>query len=354
MRWFPRRRNGHGTRVADRLDRAGAVLLPAIAYGDSAGAPFEGEPAQTITDFRLTSYTDEMIGTVPAGVWTDDTQLSVAVARALISVGGFDLDRIAFEHVVQLESAPLVMVGKLAVVWGWGPSTVAAVDRVRRGVPVGAAGTPGGAGNGVLMKLAPLVWWQVSTGMLVEEAVAQWDAFTTLTHDSAVARVCTRVHATVLWHLLVEWGRPVGDVVEVALDAARRHEQLLDAEPHVSEELSFLRQCVPGDCEQLVRGQVCGPSARGGRLYGFHAPETLAVVYGAFLQWGSCRRLDEVVYGVIGLGGDCDSTAAVLAAMAVCGAGGDIVLPDDLPAVMHFDELRGLSADLVAAARSAR
>lgn len=335
-----------------RLDHAGTALLPAVAYGDCAGSPFEGEPAQSNTGSRLSSYTDGIAGSVPAGVWTDDTQLSVAVTRALIGAGGFDLDRIADEHVVSLEAAPLVEVGGITVVWRWGPSTVAAIDRVRRGVPARAAGTVGGAGNGVLMKLAPLVWWQVACGVGAAGAVEQWDAFTTLTHDSSIARVCTRVHGTVLWYLLDRGGQ-VGDIVEIALSAASQHERLLGAEPHVSEELSFLRDCVPGDCEARLRARVCRRSGRGDNLYGFYAPETLAVVYGAFLQWGSRRSLGDIVYGVISLGGDTDTTAAIVSAMAVFGAGGDLDWPADMPLVMQLDELRGLSGDLVSAARGA-
>lgn len=49
-------------RLRARLDRAGTALLPAVAYGDCAGSPFEGEPAQANTGSRLLSYADGMAG----------------------------------------------------------------------------------------------------------------------------------------------------------------------------------------------------------------------------------------------------------------------------------------------------
>ena len=111
----------------------------------------------------------------------------------------------------------------------------------------------------------------------------------------------------------------------------------------------------PGACEQQLRDHVCRLSPYGGGLYGFYAPETLAVVYGGLLQWGRAdRTLADLVYNVIGLGGDTDSTASILAAMAILATGGAIALPDDMHTVQRVDDLTALSVRLAATAMGPR
>jgi ADP-ribosylglycohydrolase len=102
------------------LRRAGELLIPAIAYGDAAGEPFEGEPAGAAVN-SLTAGCDPVFGAHPAGVWSDDTQLSIAMAQGLIHAGRFDLDAIAHEHVIQFLATPAVVVGDGVAVRGWGP-----------------------------------------------------------------------------------------------------------------------------------------------------------------------------------------------------------------------------------------
>lgn len=339
----------------DRFRSAGESLLAAIAYGDAAGAPYEGEPARPIHVRQLVGYDSPVFGPSPAGGWTDDTQLSLAVARALIASDQFDLDRIADEHLRQLHQTPKATIGDVTLVRGWGPSTVAAVDRYRCGAPPADSGTPNGAGNGVLMKMAPLVWWQSATGPSEDAAIAQWDALTAFTHRSLVARVCTRVHGTVLRRLLEHPDLSGADTIALALAAARHHEQEIGAPPHTSAELQIVGSWTPGACEQQLRDHVCRLSPHGGGLYGFYAPETLAVVYGALLRWGTVgRTLADLVYHVIGLGGDTDSTASILAATAILATGGAIELPEDMNTVQRVDDLTALSVRLAATALGPR
>lgn len=337
----------------ERLRKVGKLLLPVIAYGDAAGAPYEGEPAQP-NKGRLVPYDTGLFGIAPAGQWTDDTQLSVAMARSLIVSGEFDLDRIAHEHAVQLRTTPVrTMPSGVLVALGWGGSTVSAVDLFMKGTPPSETGSPGGAGNGVLMKVAPLVWWQSACGTSAQQSIEEIDALTGFTHDSAVARVCSRVHGTVLRFLLEHGGDPE-EIVSVALRAAHAHEENLAAPTHISEELQYLKGLIAGDCEQHVRSKVCGLSVRARNLYGFYAPETLAAVYGAYLQWGGRRRFDELIYNAISLGGDTDSTASMIAAMALFGAGGDIDMPADIETVHKIEDLRLLSAKLATTAVEGR
>ncbi|MDO8425815.1 MAG: ADP-ribosylglycohydrolase family protein [bacterium] len=127
--------------------------------------------------------------------WTDDTQLALATARALVRGNGFDLRRIAAEHVVEYMRERR----------GWGRSTergiaeLAAQDR-QPGQPVRDPAAHG-MGNGVAMKVLPLA---LMTAMPPGKVSAQtFDAhlrhivghseqlqqFAQLTHRDACARI---------------------------------------------------------------------------------------------------------------------------------------------------------------------
>ena len=127
-----------------------------LAVGDALGKPVEGLPASLIErEFgRITNYITipqhEDFDGLPPGTCTDDTQLSLAVARAFIKGGHFDLDAIAAEHCAEFHKS----------VAGWGDTTREAVARIVNGVHLSQAAQADkprrGTGNGVAMKVAPV------------------------------------------------------------------------------------------------------------------------------------------------------------------------------------------------------
>ena len=101
-----------------------------IGIGDALGKATEGLSASLIErEFgRITTYFNlpqhEDFDGQPPGTWTDDTQLSLTVARGFIAAGSFDLDAIAREHCIEFHKN----------VAGWGDTTLEAVARIVAGV----------------------------------------------------------------------------------------------------------------------------------------------------------------------------------------------------------------------------
>lgn len=97
-----------------------------IAIGDALGRPCECLPASLIAREyeRITEYFQnpqhKYFDGEPAGSWTDDTQLSLAVARGFLPTGQFDLDAIAEEHCTEF----------MRTVAGWGNTTRDAVAKI--------------------------------------------------------------------------------------------------------------------------------------------------------------------------------------------------------------------------------
>lgn len=324
----------------ESIYNAACEILPAIAYGDAAGLPVEGKPAEhirerygRITELQAPSDHPFFPGSA-RGTVSDDTQLSLAVARSLIN-NGFSLESLADKHVAAYRQAPRIAEG---VPCGWGGSTVKAVERMISGVSPRESGEKGKAGNGVVMKMAPLVVWQVLGEVDGRTRRGQYDLLTNMTHNSEIARICTRLHGEVLSALLEERTVP---------EAADRSIRAL-AVNGFSKESELLHRAVYNPCqtdEELVERYAAGKS---GTDYGFYVPETLAMAYDIFLGVGG--DMQAAVYRAVNLGGDSDSTASIVAAMIACQSGGVYKEPPDMESVQGIEQLRTVSTQLAEAA----
>ena len=329
------------TNQTERIYQAARQILPAIAYGDAAGLPVEGKPAECIrerygriTELQAPSDHPFFPGSA-RGTVSDDTQLSLAVARSLLKNNGFSLESLADEHVAAYRQAPRTAEGAPC---GWGGSTVKAVERMISGVSPRKSGEKGKAGNGVVMKMAPLVVWQVLGEVDGRTRRGQYDLLTNMTHNSEIARICTRLHGEVLSALLK--GRTVSE-------SADRFIQNL-AVNNFSKESELLHRAVYSPCqtdEELAERYAAGKS---GTDYGFYVPETLAMAYDIFL--GAGGDMQEAVYRAVNLGGDSDSTASIVAAMIACQSGGVYKEPPDMESVQDIEEFRTVSMQLAEAA----
>jgi len=154
-----------------------------IAIGDALGMPVETMTREQILRATggkgvknyLTPSQKRIKGTrkLPPGSTTDDTQLTLAVAKSLVNKREFDLRDLASVHVEELKASG----------YGWGRTTTTSISEIaewfRRGGDPTNDGqpTPGtrspedpapdpqtgqGCGNGVAMKIAPLAIWHFS------------------------------------------------------------------------------------------------------------------------------------------------------------------------------------------------
>ena len=305
-------------------------LLTAIAYGDAAGLPFEAQPPQdegSLNGLRDTE-TNPFIGKYPAGTWSDDTHLSLAVAKSVIETGGFDLESQAqwhvdaFVHVIGGGNNPDMVppVVTTDVQTGWGHSTTSSVERLRDGVSPHKSSAPNGAGNGVLMKMAPLVLWQLGDHLEASEAEQQLIELTEMTHGAPEAKVATLVHRAYLGQL----------VAGVAADTAlvRAHDTALEIEEYYKVDRAVSRalgRLVFGDFLDMPdREKILAAAPKGG----FYAPETLVMAYGSFVLENA---LPDSVFRAVELGGDSDSTGSIVAAMNVFAGNGSGSVIADLP-----------------------
>jgi len=135
----------------DPRDRYRGCLL-GLAVGDALGTTLEFTPPGSFTPI------DDIVGGRPfhlqAGAWTDDTSMALCLAETLIERRGFDpLDQL--EHACRwYRTGHLSSTGRCFDI---GDTTRAALHRFERTrEPFCGSANPRSAGNGSIMRLAPV------------------------------------------------------------------------------------------------------------------------------------------------------------------------------------------------------
>ncbi|MFQ5657556.1 MAG: ADP-ribosylglycohydrolase family protein [Candidatus Methylomirabilales bacterium] len=131
-------------------DRFEGCLL-GVAIGDALGMPFEGFPSWVVGSVldQVQGFHESAHRGLGRGQWTDDTQMSLCLARSLVRQGQVDPEDIAREYLGWFQSGEARGIG--AITWK-------AMSRLEAGVGWQESGGPGedAAGNGTAMRAAPL------------------------------------------------------------------------------------------------------------------------------------------------------------------------------------------------------
>ncbi len=286
-----------------------------VAFGDALGIPVETWNADQIVQRygRLTTYqpceNHKWMGDWPAGRWTDDTQLSLAVAESLIERRFIDLADIAQRHVKAMKESHK----------GWGGSTRDSVTRIEQGIPWNRSGSSTGAGNGVAMKIAPLAWYwyqqfpQQIPITSVRQLAPTLRGFGAMTHDNDLSVVSGAVQfAAVLFCLQTEPTEFDQKAFSSTLvQVSRWMEEYCRAQGMNS---------LPDRLSVRLEDLLMNPSA-------FQTPESIISTFGG----GSCYCYDslpftyafflrdprsvESMYEVVNAGGDTDSNGSMVGSL---------------------------------------
>ncbi len=263
--------------AADVRDRARAAFL-GLALGDALGATVEFMTAREIRSAR--GVHREISGggwlRLRAGAITDDTEMSLCIARSIAAAGGFDLRDVAERFAAWLRAGP-VDVG----------STVR--KGIRRYILDGTLSGPpneGDAGNGAAMRVVPVALATLADRALLEtRAIEQ----ARLTHHHPLSDAAC-VH--------------LGELIHMACLglSKRRLRRASDA----------LAQRIPAFRFDPWPGLVSG-----------YVADTLPTVLHFF---HATRGFEECVVAVVNEGGDADTNGCLAGALA-----GAYYGPEELP-----------------------
>jgi ADP-ribosyl-[dinitrogen reductase] hydrolase len=280
--------------MQDELRNRVAGVAVGAAVGDALGMPLEFGPPRPAD--RLVR---EMLpGRIPAGTFTDDTEMALVLAESLLTHRPLNPEDLAQRFVTWIESHPSdIGIHTASVLWHiadgepW-ESATAAVQ----------AHNPGSAGNGSLMRCWPV-------------ALAWWDDLDALLADSVLQSRVTHLHPecdagsafvnAVIFHLLHGLG------METAVARA-----LNDAD--VSTPLRAMVEAAPGKSRHDL------PNTGWVR----HTLES--VIWGLL----TTDSFEDAVVNVVNLGNDADTAGAVVGALAGAAYGLDTI-PQRWKTILH-------------------
>lgn len=155
-------------------DRAVGCLL-GLAIGDAVGTTLEFRPRDTYPPLT------DMVGGGPfglaAGVWTDDTAMALALAETLAGATALDPHGLMTRFVAWWRDGAYSPTGECFDI---GVTTRTALARFEAdGDPIAGDESPHSAGNGSLMRLAPVAIWGVAAGEQAMREAARVQSATT-------------------------------------------------------------------------------------------------------------------------------------------------------------------------------
>lgn len=177
-------------RTVSTQDRFRGCLL-GLAAGDALGTTLEFKPPGSFEPV------EDMAGGGPfrlrAGQWTDDTSMALCLATSLVECGGFDaLDQMR-RYARWFREGYLSSTG---VCFDIGNTTRSALSRFEKtSDPYAGSSDPGTAGNGSLMRLAPVPMFYAGD---VVEAIERSAASSKTTHGAAQAVDACRYYASLI------------------------------------------------------------------------------------------------------------------------------------------------------------
>lgn len=168
-----------------------------VAIGDALGLPAESKTPEYIEEKfgRITDYIAAR--GKEGGDYTDDTQLTIATAEAIVEADGeLNMDLIAAHHVIAFKESTA----------GWGWTTKQAIEKIAKGMSWKDSGDFGndekkGWGNGIPMKIAPIGAAMYFRGMLGEyfDLIPLYAA---MTHRTSMGVSSGFAHAVAISHCL--------------------------------------------------------------------------------------------------------------------------------------------------------
>ena len=301
-------------RADDVLDRAIGLAL-GIAVGDAKGIAYENLTRQQVKNLqneRASEFNENEVIYAkvsgnnpyiphdwPQGRWTDDTQLSLAMMRAITKFiqGGDLINHIVNEHINEWKES----------IDGWG-GTKTAIERLVHGTHTYIDSGNLADGNGVLMKLAPLAFFYWICGKVNDNEI---ERICRMTHTSpvALATACIFVHLYV--YLFQQTVEPI-DFLQYSLQLARKYE----TKHALVEQKQLLSQRIQRYLDALLSStlddDVLIDVSNGGTFY---CVDSLAMVIGLVAISPKGRPDFEKLVKAAEIGGDTDSNAAMIGAL---------------------------------------
>ncbi len=298
----------------DRSDRFLGCLV-GLAVADAVGTTLEFQARDSYT------HLTDMVGggpfNLPVGAWTDDTSMALCLAHSLVHHKGFDAADQMRRYCNWMQHGYMSSIGHCFDI---GNATSAALNRfLATGEPFSGSTDPMSAGNGSIMRLAPVPMFYANN---LEKTVRFSAESSRTTHGAAEC---------------LDACRHFGAMLHNALNGTDK-ETILNTQMSISERK--IAHVATGDYRKKSRAQIRGSG---------YVVESLEAALWCFDQTSSYR---DAVLMAANLGEDADTTAAVVGQIAGAFYGYTGIPQSWRDRVMMHDEIVSLASDLESVSNS--
>ena len=304
----------------EKADDRPLALILGVAVGDALGVPVEFRKRGT---FNVTGMQGYGTHNQPAGTWSDDTSLTLALADNLLAGGDRpDLEGIAWGFTSWYDNAAYTPHGK---VFDVGSATAEAIRRLKKGVaPEKAGGTDErDNGNGSLMRIAPLTFYMFGVRKAEERFRIVRDV-SSITHAHEWSVAACYIYVEMLNKLRVG-RRKKAAYAELRGDFARG--------------VPFISSATLGKFVRILENDISTLPEEEIRSGGF-VIDTLEAAFWCFMTTDNYR---DAVLKAVNLGDDTDTTGAVTGALAGLAYGLDSIPQEWRDQLAAYDEVRRIA-----------
>jgi ADP-ribosylglycohydrolase len=276
--------------VSDHIHNRFLGALLGLAAGDALGAPFEGlRPGSFAVPEELTGGG---MHNIEPGQWTDDTAMALCLAVSLVDSRGFDPADQMRRYVRWKNEGYMSSTGRC---FGMGATTRAALERFEAsGNAMAGSEQPGTAGNGSLMRLAPIPMYLLHDASRAKDIAA---VMSKTTHAAVEA---------------VDACRYMTGIMIGALRGESKEHLLSDLYSPVYNYWFFQQSVLTPRIDALARGEYKHKEAKD-LPAGAYVVDTLEAALWCFHKTDDYRDGARLA---VSLGNDTDTTAAVYGQLA--------------------------------------
>ena len=280
-----------------------------VVIGDALGCPVQFETREEVAAHPVTGMRGNGTFNLPAGSWTDDSSLTLALLDSICGTGRMDLKDIMDHFVNWLDHGAFTPYG---YAYDIGGGTMDAIEAYKRnGNPLLSGGRDvWNNGNGSLMRIMPACLYCCAKGMREDEAVRAVRAVAGLTHAHSRSNFACCLY----WFMVREILDGEGGLAARLQKGLDRGFAYFDRKAEDPENLAYYDRL--RDLAAFAR--IPAEEIRSGG----YVVETLEAVVWTLVTTGSFQ---EALLKVVNLGSDTDTTGAITGGLAALYYGLDAV-----------------------------
>ena len=280
-----------------------------VVIGDALGCPVQFETRDEVAEHPVTGMRGHGTFNLPAGSWTDDSSLTLALLDSICRTGKLDLKDIMDNFVKWLDNGEFTPYG-YAYDIGFGTEQAIENYKANKNPLLCGGRDKYNNGNGSLMRIMPACLYCYRKGMQDDEAIRAIHAVSSLTHAHIRANIACGLYYFMVNEVLDGEGT-LPDRLQKALDKGFAYYEKAGTEPN---ELAYY--------DRLRDLEAFSKTPKEDIKSGGYVVETIEAVVWALI---TTETFEQALLKVVNQGKDTDTTGAITGGIAALYYGFDAI-----------------------------